>query len=67
MVKVYTSGTMAKSMMESGKTGLSMAMEFGKGCLETLILESGDILRLRGMEYITGRLGIDMRESGSSV
>jgi hypothetical protein len=42
-------------------------MEFGKGLMETLTSESGEIPRLMVMEFIHGKTGIDTKESGIIV
>jgi len=44
-----------------------MDMGFGRDYLETLILESGDIQKQKGMGFTIGRLETDMKGSGNSV
>ena len=44
-----------------------MVMGFGKVCMGIPILGNGEKVKLRGMEFIIGRMGIGMKENGGSV
>jgi len=39
-------------------------MEYGKDFIQILILESGDILKQKGMECILGKMGTGTRANG---
>jgi len=60
-------GLMVKFMMENGSKGLKKAMECGEASLEIATWVSGRIAKLMAMEFISGRMGIDMRDPGSIV
>ena len=44
-----------------------MVMGYGRVYLEIHTLESGGILKLKGTEFIIGRLEIGMKGNGNSV
>ena len=67
MGKEFTHGLMERSMMENGKMGLSMGMEFGKDWTMNLILGNGNIAKLMDTGSILGKMEIDMKENGKNV
>ena len=67
MVRVSIHGITARFMTANGIKVSSMAMGYGEASQETLTLASGDILRLRGTEYILGKMETVMKENGSNV
>ena len=67
MARESITGQMAKSMMENGARELRMAMECGKVYLETAIWVNGLTQKLMDMEYINGKMEIDLRAAGTNV
>jgi hypothetical protein len=67
MEKVSTIGLTEKSMMENGKMELKKAMVCGEVYLEIVISDNGKIVKLMDMEFINGRMGIGMKEVGSTA
>lgn len=65
--KAFTPGRMEKCTTANGKTVSNKVTEFGGDFLEILILGSGLKVKLKGMECISGRMGIGMRGSGLTV
>ena len=63
--EAFTLGQTAKFMTENGRKERSTATVFGKVRLETLILVSGLKTKLKGMEYMSGKITINTKESGS--
>ena len=59
------SGIMEKCMMDNGKKERSMEVECGRAQKETLTLESGKKGKLKALESLLTKRGIDMR--GSSL
>ncbi len=64
MEKEFSIGNMERFMMVNGFLEPKKAMGFGKVLKETLILGNGRIAKLKAMEYMFGKMEIDMRESG---
>lgn len=64
MEKAYIGGEMVRDMMDSGKREVRMVMEYGQVIKEILILENGSKVRLKGMEFINGKMEINMKVSG---
>lgn len=67
MEKVCINGQTVKFMMVNGETVSKKVTGFGKVSLETPILGSGKIVKQMGMEFISGKTVIGMRESGRTV
>jgi len=67
MVKESTSGTMEKSMTESGSMELRTDMEYGEEQKEILILVNGKLAKLMAMVFMCGRMATNMKESGKLV
>jgi len=67
MAKEHTSGGTERSMTASGTRDRSRATESGKVSMETPILDSGKIARLKAMGSMSGLMAIGMRESGISA
>jgi len=67
MARESITGQMAKSMMENGARELRMAMACGKEYLETAIWVNGLTQKLMDMEYINGKMEIDLRAAGTNV
>jgi len=67
MAKVSILGSMEKYTRVNGKRGSRRAKAFGRAFLETRILASGLRVKRMGTVCISGRMVIDMRESGNSV
>lgn len=67
MVKEFTLGLMGKSMMVNGEMVLRKVTVFGKVSSVILILESGEIQKLRDMECINGKMGTGMKVNGWDV
>jgi hypothetical protein len=66
--KVCISGSTGRFMTGNGSAALNMGMGFGQALMDAiLILANGNTLRLRGMEFTSGKTVIDMKESGNSV
>ena len=60
-------GLMGKSMMENGARELRMAMACGKVYLVTAIWANGLTQKLMDMEYINGKMEIDLKAAGINV
>jgi hypothetical protein len=67
MAEEFTYGPMERSMMESGSMGQRMDMESGLVSMGIHTLGSGRTAKQKGMGCTHGRMGISMRESGSTV
>jgi hypothetical protein len=64
MEKEFITGLMERSMMVSGGMGSRRAMACGEESLVIVISGNGKIVRLMDMEYISGKMEIDMRAVG---
>jgi hypothetical protein len=67
MEKVYIPGQMAKSMTGSGSWASKMGMESGEVKEAIHILVSGLMVKLRVMEYIFGKIKINMKVNGARI
>lgn len=67
MVKGYIHGQMGKYMRVNGKWELKRVQVFGKVLLKTLILVNGLMGKQKDMEFIYGKIKINMRESGRII
>jgi len=67
MARESITGLMAKSMMGNGARELRMAMACGKVYLETAIWVNGLTQKLMDMEYINGKMEIDLKAAGINV
>jgi hypothetical protein len=67
MEREFIIGQTEKCMMENGVKELKMVMECGKVYSETVIWVNGLILKLMDMEYINGKMEIDLKEAGTNV
>ena len=67
MGKEFIIGQMEKSMMGNGAKELKMVMECGKVYLETAIWVNGLTQKLMDMEYINGKMEIDLKAAGTNV
>lgn len=65
MEKEFTLGKTEKFMMVNGKMERRMAMAFGEAYTVIAIQESGKTARLKAMESISGKMGINMKVNGS--
>lgn len=65
--EAFTLGQTAKFMTENGRRELNMATVFGKVRLATLISASGSKTKLKGTEYMSGKITINTKESGSKI
>lgn len=64
MVREYIYGLMAKSMTVNGVGELRTVMECGRVFLEIVTWVNGLIQKLMVMEFINGKMVIDLREAG---
>lgn len=62
--KGFITGTLEKSMMESGNMESKKEMASGKELMAILILENGRTQKLMAMECILGRMETGMKENG---
>ena len=67
MEKEYIIGQMEKSMMVNGGKESKMVMECGKVYLEIAIWDNGLIRKLMVMEFINGKMAIDLKVVGINV
>ena len=61
--KVNIDGLMVKYMMVSGKMGKNMEAVYGEELGGIHTLESGNLGKLMDLEYISGLMETDMKES----
>lgn len=66
-VKEYINGQMVKFMMGNGVKEQSKVMEFGEEYIMIVTLENGKIVRQMDMEFMFGKMEINMKESGKIV
>jgi hypothetical protein len=52
---------------ENGIKASNMVMGYGRELMEIPILESGKIQKQKDMEFIYGKMVIDMKENGEDV
>ena len=64
MVKVYIPGPTAKSMMANGLKELKRATVCGEASSVIAIWDSGTTAKLTVMEFISGKMEIDMKVAG---
>ena len=67
MARESITGLMGKSMMENGARELRMAMACGKVYLVTATWVNGLTQKLMDMEYINGKMEIDLKAAGINV
>lgn len=64
MEKECIGGEMVRDTMDSGKREVKMVMEYGLVIKEILILENGSKVKQKGMEFINGKMEINMKVNG---
>lgn len=67
MARESITGPMEKSMMENGVKESRMVMACGKVYLEIAIWANGSTQKHMDMEYINGKMEIDLKEAGTNV
>ena len=67
MEKVFIIGLMVRSMMVNGKKVLKMDMVCGEVYSEIAIWDNGQKVKLMDMEFINGKMVIDMKVHGLNV
>ena len=67
MARESITGLMEKFMMENGVKESRMAMACGKVYLEIAIWANGSTQKLMGMEFISGKMEIDLKVAGINV
>ena len=67
MVQVFIPGLMEKCTKVNGLRALRMAKAFGKVSMATRTSANGDNQKLQAMVFISGKMAIGMKESGTIV